>query len=421
MRLCKVHGYKPKKTGRPAPSLRGAHKADVVIIGSGLTGTTAAYLLSKAGADVTLITDETIGNSTSAYTTGFITQSIDTNLADLEKMFGSENAGMIWQSGRDAIEHIEATAHEEEIACEFLRCPYYIYATNDTEYNRLMHEATSARMFGFEAYVRRDNRLPFPNGGYLELSAQAKFHALKYLAGLRAAARKYGVRVFDNTKAESIEEEGDRFLVHVKNGSAEAPWVLIATEYPFNNPWRLFARTGRYLTYIIESEIAKRRLPEALYQDVKNPYHYFRVDSGKKRDRLIFGGEDHRHEIMIDQRKIFSALKEFMRTIVPDERLPIRTKWKWSIIEPIDGLPFIGPLGSGQPYVATGYSGTGITMSRIAAEMFTDHVRGVRNPWTELYNPRRIPTLKQLLVKGLDYTGEFMGGAAKNMLRRQKT
>ena len=412
---------KTAKAGRAAGLLRGALTADAVIIGSGLSGVTAAYLLAKAGKDVVLLTDETIADSTSAYTTGFITENIDTALGDLEKMFGEKRARMIWQSGRDAIKHIEATVKREGIECEFVRCPSYIYATDADEWKSLQKETERAKALGFKAYARQDDRLPFKNGGYMELPNQAKFHALKYLVGLREGARKYGARIFDNSKAKKIERKGDRYVVRTQSGSVTAAYIFVATYYPFNNPIQLFAHTGGYITYVIESNISRGRLPEAMYQDSKNPYHYFRVDRMKTHDRLIVGGEDHRREIKMDPRKNFKFLMDFMSKLLPDEKLVTKIKWKWGVIESIDGLPLIGPLADDDTqFVATGFSGTGMTMSRIAAEMFTDFVLGRKSKLSELFDPRRIPTPRQLATKGADYIGEFFGGAVKNMIRKPR-
>jgi glycine/D-amino acid oxidase-like deaminating enzyme len=84
----------------------------------------------------------------------------------------------------------------------------------------------------------------------------------------------------------------------------------------------------------------------------------------------------------------------------------------------LDGLPFIGPLRKDpQQYVATGFSGTGITFSRLAAHIIADAILAKRNVYADLYAVDRIPSAYQLAKKGKDYVGEFFGGAAKNMFK----
>lgn len=399
--------------------LSGDTETDAIIVGGGLAGMTAAYLLAKAGMDTALLAGAS-EKSASAHTTGFITQNIDTPLADLERMFGRAEAQLIWRTGADAIDHIETTIRDEGIECEFVRCPLYEFATNEDEWESLDEEASLARSLGFDASARQGDALPFANAGYLRVENQAKFHALKYLAGLRRAAERGGARIYD-ASATALRSTGDSLVIETPAGRVRAQKAFIATYYPFTDPKSIFGKTGTYATYVIEAEIKRGALPEALYQDVKNPYHYFRIDrvGDEETDRLIYGGADHRREITVDENKNFGALQEFMQGILPNIELREITRWKWGIIEPIDGLPLIGLIDAdAREFIATGLSGTGMTGSRVAAEMFAQYAQGGMSPLEKLYHPLRMPTPYQLMKKGADYVGEFFGGAAKNVFRR---
>ncbi len=98
--------------------------------------------------------------------------------------------------------------------------------------------------------------------------------------------------------------------------------MIMTTHRPFKNPWNLFGKKGMYLSYVIEYEIPHGSLPEALYVDYMNPYHYFRVDSKGKSDRLILGGEDHRQELPIQSWKNFDALRDYAKNLFGS--LPMR-------------------------------------------------------------------------------------------------
>jgi hypothetical protein len=64
--------------------------------------------------------------------------------------------------------------------------------------------------------------------------------------------------------------------------------------------------------------------------------------------------------------------------------------------------------------VATAFSGNGMTYAHIAATMFTDLIHGRKNEWANLYNAKRLPTLKSLLQKGGDYSATFIGSLTQN-------
>ena len=117
----------------------------------------------------------------------------------------------------------------------------------------------------------------------------------------------------------------------------------------------------------------------------------------------------------MDPEKNYRALRRYVEELLPTAVLTERTRWKWGVVEPIDGLPYVGALKSdAHQYIATGFSGTGITMSRVAAEIITDSILGKKNELAELFRPERIPTPLQLMHKGKDYVEEFFGGAVKN-------
>ena len=61
-------------------------------------------------------------------------------------------------------------------------------------------------------------------------------------------------------------------------------------------------------------------------------------------------------------------------------------------MEPKDGLAFIGAssLQEKNIYIATGYSGNGITYGTISGMLISDLILGKRNDWTELYDPGRV-------------------------------
>lgn len=403
---------------RRYPLLKGDIRVDTAIIGGGLAGVTTAYLLGKAGKRVALIGDGTAIETTTAHTTGFLSQNFDTSLSSLAKMFDPHRASEIWGAGKYSIDFIERTIREHRIDCEFMRCSEYVYAVSEPHWAHLRDEAALGNKFGFAIEARRDSTLPIDNHGFVEIKNQAKFHALKYLLALKEVVRERGGAVYDNTEATAIRRVGDARVVETKGGNITASNVMIATYYPFTKPRQLFGHTGTYRTYIIEYAVKKGALPEAIYEDTHNPYHYFRIDSGVKNDRLIVGGEDHRAEIPLDPERSFRALRQYASGLLKGLELHEVRKWSWGVIEPLDGIPYVGALKDDpHTYVATGFSGTGLTASCFAAEIIADAIIGKKNRWADIFAVDRIPSATSLLLKSRDYVGEFFGGAVKNMFK----
>lgn len=415
------------KGAKEYPSLKENVETEVVIIGGGLAGLLSAYLLTKEGKKVVIVEKKSYENSITSFTTAFLTHVVDTALTDLRKMFKDAGAKKIWQSHKDAIDEIEKIVTEENIDCEFIRVPEYMYANSESEFKDLETEDKSAKDLGFDLTLRKENIFSFNNIGSLLIPDQAKFHPLKFAMGLKEILEKRGVLIFENTEAVSIS--GDiPVVVETKldskqgdqKGKITAQYAIIATYQPFNNPRELFAHKGMYISYVYEVEIASGIIPEGLYQDQKNPYHYFRIDKGEVCDRMIIGGEDHRKEIPGIEDKSYKALEDYLKEVLGDIKYSIVKKWNSEVLEPIDGLVYIGRFSKKNPHqlVATAFSGNGMTYSMIAAGIFRDIILKRENKYAHIYDAGRKTKLYNVFSKGLDYAAEFIEGALKNIFTK---
>jgi glycine/D-amino acid oxidase-like deaminating enzyme len=394
--------------------------ADVVIVGAGLAGVLTAYKLAKTGKQVIVLEKNKIGSGATEYTTAFLTQNLDTDLIELDKMFGPEKTLSIWNSHGAAINEIENIIKVENIDCDFKRVSNIVYANEDDGVLELEKNVDTASRLGIELSLHPLNDFKFKNFGYMEIPQQAKFHPLKFLFRLAQIAQNLGVKFYEDTEVEKIEHQGEEWCALTKEGFvAKCKDLILATYYPLQNPVQTLFKKGMYRSYVMEAKIHKWMIPENLYEDDANPYHYFRIDPlDEQHDRMIIGGEDHRKEIKIDPEKSFSALEDYLKSIV-GQNYEITKKWTGPILEPSDGLALIGETSPHQ-YVATAFSGNGMTYSGISSILLTDLILGRQNSWVDIYDPKRIPSLYQLFLKGKDYLGEFFGGAGQNLFKSPK-
>lgn len=398
------------------PKLDQNIEIDVAIVGGGLAGAWCAYLLSASGKKVAVFEKDKVGGGETEYTTAFITQAIDTPLVELVEIFDLDRAEAVWRSGEKAIQLIENVVKAEQIDCEFERMPVHIYARSAEEFGKLAHEHVLAEKLGFKTSLHRSIQLGFVHEGVLELPGQAKYHPLKFLAGLFSAAERLGVQIFENTKIEEVVGNAPVKLVAEGGQVVTAKEVVIATYDPLGNPRTTRFKKGMYTSYVLELKIPAGRVPEGMYIDQHNPYHYTRVDAlDSESARMIVGGEDHRSEIKVPEEKNYKALKEYVSKTFNIKARALR-KWKGAILEPSDGLALIGETTPRQ-YVATAFSGNGMTYAALAGWIISDLIMGRLNPYKELYDPKRKLEVKAVLYKARDYTAEFFGGAVKNIFR----
>ena len=109
------------------PRLQKNMNVDVLVIGAGVTGISAAYLLKKAGLNVALIERERVASVDTGHTTAHLTYVTDVGLQELAGNFGNDHAQAAWDAGAAAIDEIERIVREEAIQCEFTRVPAYLH------------------------------------------------------------------------------------------------------------------------------------------------------------------------------------------------------------------------------------------------------------------------------------------------------
>jgi len=406
------------------PSLNRDLKADVVVVGAGITGVLSAYLLAKNGHKVVILEKNKIGKGATHYTTAFITQVIDTDLVDLLSTYPDQAHGVV-DAHKSAIELIENIVNTEHIECEFIRCSDYIYANTEDDFSALLKEYNAAKKLGIEVLISTDAIPGFKNFGFVEVRNQAKCHPLKFIQALIEIMNEMGVEIYESTEVCEIEEEPTLCVMTDGDIKVETKWVIAATYNPFGQPVGLYFKKGTYTSYVLEVRIPFGSIPEGIYEDTDNPYHYFRIDRGgsgedKHYDTMLIGGEDHRSDLPVSEKKNFAALRDYLQSLVGDMPYSIIKEWSGPILEPSDGLAFIGPHKNPRLLHAFGFSGNGMTHAAIAAQIFSDLIDGKTNSMYGIFRADRLLAPKRLAKKAIDYGEEFVKGALKNTVGRKR-
>ena len=377
------------------PPLMADSEADVCVIGGGIAGLSTAYLLAREGSRVALLEDGFIGSGETGRTTAHLSNALDDRYYELERLHGRAGARLAAESHTAAIDTIEAIIQQENIQCDFERVDGYLFVPPMDAPGQLEEEKQAAQRAGLA--VEWAERAPFENfdtGACLRFPRQGQFHPLKYLRGLASAVERYGGKIYCSTHAQELQD-GPPAMVRTRHGPAiRANAVVIATNAPVFETYGLYTAAAGYRTYAIAARVRTNSVTRALYWDTPDPYHYVRLQKSNddsRSEHLIVGGEDHKTGQADDFDERFERLEAWAR-----ERFPgieaIDFKWSGQVLEPVDGLAFIGahPLGRKNTYIASGDSGHGMTYGTIAGLLLRDLILGRDNPWRDLYDPSRI-------------------------------
>jgi glycine/D-amino acid oxidase-like deaminating enzyme/nitrite reductase/ring-hydroxylating ferredoxin subunit len=375
-----------------SPKVQRDQRVDVVVVGGGMTGLTAAYLLTRAGKTVAVIERERCARIDTGHTSAHLTMVTDERLVDLVKRFGRDHAQAVWDAGLAAISQIDSIIREHQIDCAFAWVDGYLHAalggSDRSEIARFKEEATLASDLGFDATFVEN--VPLVSGAGIRFDDQARFHPRKYLAGLVRVIRDAGGAIYEHSPAE--EFCADPLGVKVNGCMLTCTDIILATHNPLVGVSGLLSATAfqtklaLYTSYVIAGRAARGTVPDALFWDTSDPYHYLRVETHRDHDLIIFGGEDHKTGQVQSTTACYDQLTETLVGLIPDVEVTYR--WSGQVIETPDGLPYIGRTADHQ-YVATGFSGNGLTFGTLGAMIATDAILGRRNPWLDLFEPER--------------------------------
>jgi glycine/D-amino acid oxidase-like deaminating enzyme/nitrite reductase/ring-hydroxylating ferredoxin subunit len=376
-----------------AAPLQRNEQCDVVVVGSGIAGLSTAYELSLRGRAVIVIDRGPIAGGMTARTSAHLAPLCDDLMSEMQKIKGADLARLFYKSQAAGVDRIEQIQREENIDCDFRRLDGFLFQGDGMPADVIDEELDAVR--GAGAKVERLVGVPLSGCDkrhVLRYPDQATFHPLKYLAGLAKGCAKRGVRFFAHTPVMEVAEEGGAVTAKTARGSIRAGHAVIATNSPIVDQVALHSKMAPYRTYVLGFAIARGALPDALYWDTEEPYHYVRLQPGEAgKDFVLVGGEDHKSGEANDAEKRFAQLEQWARGKIPALE-QVTHRWSGQVLDTIDYVGFVGKNPSSDyTYVHTGDSGQGLTHGAAGAMLNAALVTGESSPWEELYAPGRTP------------------------------
>lgn len=234
-----------------------------------------------------------------------------------------------------------------------------------------------------------DAELPFPTAAGMQIAHQARFDSLRYVQGLAKATHGDLVTIYENTRAER-PKDSKQCIIEANGCEVRAENLVLATHSAYLGISQFDVRQAPYLSYVMAVRVAED-VPDALFFDNEDPYHYIRWAKSDDPQLLIIGGADSKVG-QGDPEERFRQLENYIR-----QRLAVHSiegRWSAELFEPADGLPFIGRApGMHNVYVATGFSGTGLTFGTVAGKIISDMILGRIKDEVPYFAPSRITPL----------------------------
>lgn len=343
-------------------------KSEVVIVGAGFTGLSAALTLTAAGRKVLVLDAETPGWGASSRNGGMLGPGWAT--FDTAMAYGPDRARAIVSESFQALQHVKEVVDREKIDCDFATVGYFRGAVTPRLYDEMGRLLDRIRkVIPCDGYLvaraeqQSEIGTEFYHGG-LALPAYAGLHPARYVAGLAKAAARAGASIFGNTRVTSIEQRQSGFLVHVGQRRIEANQVLVATNgytgglLPFLQRRIIPIRSAMIATEPLSADAMDRLMPKRrMLAGSQRVVTYFRPSPDGT--RIHFGGR----VLKVDGEDVATAnaghLRKQLLQVFPDlANTKISHYWHGHTAFTFDKLPHFGEHEG--IYYACGYNGTGI-------------------------------------------------------------
>ena len=369
-------------------------RADVVVIGGGFSGISAARNLARQGIDVVVLESEGVMSQASARNGGHCNSGVAQNFASLVASKGLEKATEFYRAYDNAVSYVESVIKEDAIDCDFRLCGKIKLASKPAHFASLQAAAELMRKtvdpqveLISAADIRKEVDSDAFHGGLLQKRG-GQMHMGKFGIGLAESAARAGAKIYPHHAVTGLTRlSGYQHRVETAKGTIIADKVLLASGCSNKGPFPWFQRrivpVGSFIitTAPLPAEQLQRLLPQdRTYVTSMNIGNYFRTTAD---NRLVFGGRA-RFSMSNPTQDARSGeiLRASLKNLFPQlADAPIDYCWGGLVDMSADRLPHAGEENG--LFYTMGYSGHGTQMSVWMGKVMADLIGGVadNNPW----------------------------------------
>jgi len=368
-------------------------RVDVAIVGSGVTGLSAARALAKRGAKAAVLEAETIGWGASSRNGGMVLTGMKLPVPTLISRYGRERVQRMYAASLASIDCVEQIVREEQIDCKFSRCGHLEVACKQAHFDAYAASAALiAREFGHQLRIVAKSDLASEIGseiyyGGMVDEVSAGLNPAGFVAGLAVAARRAGAAIFDRTRVQAVQREGSnggqRFHIRTSKGGLRAREVLLASGADTSDATPSLRKKiipiGSYIivTEVLSEELARELSPKGrMIYDSKHFLYYYRLTPDH---RMLFGGRAAFFpESETTVRQSAEILRRGMVHVYPQLRnTKVEFVWGGTLDVAFDVMPHTGR--SHGMYYSIGYAGHGVAIGTHLGTKIADVICGGPN------------------------------------------
>ena len=374
-------------------------EADVLVVGSGLTGLSAALRLARGGKTVAVVDRGAIASGASAINGGMVSPDIKAGIKVIFDRFGPQLGHEMWQATVRSVDIISDIARAENIDARIVRGGMAALGTHaDSKAQFEKSVAWYRKTVGVDWEVLGRDRVP-------EVVASDRFTAVlfepeglgiqpaRFVFGLATAAAAAGAKLVEECAVREVSRDGSGFKVGTDKGTLRAGEVILATNgYTTSEPVPELARQVVPIgSYIIVTEPLGERATR-IFPRGSMTYTKRRLLNYMRRtpdERILIGGRRNLHT-GLDLEESAADLRRQLLGHFPDlEDVEITHAWGGKLGVPFDLIPHMGQIDG--VWYALGYAGHGVGLSTLMGHELAGMLLGEEPPssFTKVPPPTR--------------------------------
>jgi len=275
--------------------LRTDKQTDVVVIGGGMAGLSAADAFARKGKKVIVVEAYYCGAGATGKSSGFIGPNAELGLTEMVERYGKDAGKTIWEMIiKDGVDYIRNNISTHNLACDYTEQDSLEVATTQKDLKTLYEEAEQLHQFGYESTRISQSELAqyltskSYHGG-ITYPHTFGMSAYKYCQGMKNVLISQGVEIYEETPALTINEHS----VTTAHGTIEADHIIVCADRSIPDLGKLTDTLYHFQNFIIMSQPLSQQQIQAIFPakrymvwDTELIYNYYRMTQ----DRLLFGG-----------------------------------------------------------------------------------------------------------------------------------
>ena len=366
------------------PNLEGESQADVVIVGGGFCGLSAAIHLGEAGCSAAVLEANEVGWGASGRNGGQVIPGLKLDPDDLMALYGPQQGEALADLTGKGPDLVFNLIDRYSIKCSARRTGWIQLAIGPNRLKAIISRVRQLQERGVDIDSLDQKQVQAYTGstGYIGGLIDRRggnLNPLAYVRGLAKAARANNVEIYVRSKVTSFEQRGGRWIAHTDSGQITADKLLLCTNAYTDGIWPNLKRTvipfisGAVATEPLPSQIRASILKEGqAAADNSRLLSWFSLDQD---GRLIFGGRTGSWSETSNPSDYQNRIERMHQVFPQVKGVPVRCYWSGKVALTTNSFPRIYELADNL-YAGLGFNGRGVAMATLMGKLLAQRCTG---------------------------------------------